>query len=315
MPSEFGQLVPVEGGKTLPLHKTRCVVGRAPDCDVVLSFRTVSSKHCLLELRDDSWFVTDLASSNGIRIDGERCAGGKLANHSVLSIAEFRYEVVYSSSVPQLPASSPRAVPGDLNSEISQLSATEMRPKPGSSDGQPPTEKIGSRSLSAEARGPLAGPIFGKLLPVDGGDEIVLTAVRLLVGRSPVCDIVLPFPEVSGKHCQLEFADDRWHVRDLGSRNGILVDGKPTSSAMIRPNAILSVAKRRFKLAYDLKVPDPVKPPENRVAPAIHGTLDLEEIVPPDSGSIGDLANSLFSGELPANQPLEGHLSGSHESI
>jgi pSer/pThr/pTyr-binding forkhead associated (FHA) protein len=315
MPGEFGQLVPVEGGKSLPLNKMRCVLGRAPDCDIILPFRTVSSKHCLLEFRQDQWFVTDLASSNGIRIDGERTMAGELRDHSELAVAEFRYEVVYPSSVPRGVPISLRQIPKDFDSEISQVSATEMRSKSTGSDLQPATEKIPSKDLPVHANPQIVLPVFGKLLPMDGGDEIPLTAVRVLLGRSPVCDIVLSFPEVSGKHCQLEFANDRWHVRDLGSRNGILVDGKPTSSAVIPPNSLLSVAKRRFKIVYQPQVPDPVRPVPERVLPLPNGTLDLEELVPQDSASIGDLANSLFSGEIPPEHKFEEHMSGSHDGI
>ena len=58
----FGQLVPCGGGSLIPLRKNRLVVGRTADCDIALPQGTVSSKHCLLELRDGVWFVTDLAS-------------------------------------------------------------------------------------------------------------------------------------------------------------------------------------------------------------------------------------------------------------
>src|SRR5260221_4279868 len=89
----FGQLVPCGGGVPIPLLKPRLVVGRATECDVVLPFGTISSKHCLLELRDGAWSVSDLGSRNGVRIDGVRCQEGRLVSGSILWIAQQRYQI------------------------------------------------------------------------------------------------------------------------------------------------------------------------------------------------------------------------------
>ena len=74
----YGQLIPCGGGTPVSLLKPRLIIGRTSECDVPIQLVTVSSKHCLLELRDGVWFVTDLASRNGIRIDGARCQEGPL---------------------------------------------------------------------------------------------------------------------------------------------------------------------------------------------------------------------------------------------
>lgn len=288
MPPEFGQLVPVDGGSAIPLVKARCVVGRAPDCDIVLAYRTVSAKHCLLEFRDDFWNVTDLASSNGIRINGARIAAGQLPQGSVLSIAEHRFQVAYGASPPPVPASSPRQVPRELNSEISQLSATEVPAKAGTgASGTPQAGDSPAAGTPAVAQRP-----FGQLVPLDGGDEFLLKGIRLLVGRSPACNIVLPFPEVSGKHCQLEFLEGIWHVRDLGSRNGIQVDGKSVNATPLRPNAILSVAKRRFKVVYEPEVAQ-AEPADEPLA-----TLDLNAVQQSDRITFGEFPRESFAIDL-----------------
>ncbi len=92
----FGQLVPCGGGNPLPLLKTRVLIGRSAECDVSLASGSVSSKHCLLEQREGAWFVTDLVSRNGIRIDGVRCHEGNLPPGSVLWIAQLRFQVEYA---------------------------------------------------------------------------------------------------------------------------------------------------------------------------------------------------------------------------
>ncbi|MCO4773836.1 MAG: FHA domain-containing protein [Deltaproteobacteria bacterium] len=50
-------------------------VGRAPDNDLVLGERTVSSFHACIELRDGGWFLRDLGSSNGTSVNGTRIEG------------------------------------------------------------------------------------------------------------------------------------------------------------------------------------------------------------------------------------------------
>jgi adenylate cyclase len=101
---------------------------------------------------------------------------------------------------------------------------------------------------------------MGELIPCGGGDAIPLIKTSLVVGRSPECDITLAFPMVSAKHCQLEFKEGFWHVRDLGSRNGIRVDGVFQLAKYLHPGEILSIAKLRFEIVYTPQADEP--PPE-----------------------------------------------------
>ena len=51
------------------------------------------------------------------------------------------------------------------------------------------------------------------------------TATRMIVGRAPNCDCVVPEDCISRKHAQLWRDGERWYVRDLGSRNGTRING------------------------------------------------------------------------------------------
>lgn len=55
--------LPIEGTITL---------GRSRTCDCVLSDVTVSRRHAALRCSDGSWFVRDLRSANGTRVNGWR---------------------------------------------------------------------------------------------------------------------------------------------------------------------------------------------------------------------------------------------------
>lgn len=54
------------------IKKDSCVIGRSPQCDVVIQHEAMSRKHCLLEVKQGEIFVTDLGSSNGVSIEGQR---------------------------------------------------------------------------------------------------------------------------------------------------------------------------------------------------------------------------------------------------
>jgi hypothetical protein len=58
----------------LPRERAEITVGRAPDCDCVLSDETVSRHHASFRRVDDTWLLTDLKSTNGTRLNGLRVA-------------------------------------------------------------------------------------------------------------------------------------------------------------------------------------------------------------------------------------------------
>ncbi len=247
----LGQLLPCGGGDAVPLLKSRLVVGRTADCDVTLPLGTISSKHCLLEQRAGVWHVTDLASRNGVRIDGVRCQEGKLAPGSVLWIATQRFQVDYAipPGVAPSPGSPPSHPPSRSVEPFGTGDTTQVEVRLCATAVAPTTRPTSSNSDVA----------LGELVPCGGGLPIPLTKRSLLIGRSPACDITLAFPMVSSKHCQLEFKAGFWHVRDLGSTNGIRVDGIVQLAKYLKPGEVLWIAKHRFEITY---TPLAAEPPQ-----------------------------------------------------
>ena len=92
--------------------------------------------------------------------------------------------------------------------------------------------------------------MLGELNPSGGGAPIPLLHEKLLVGRRSSCDICLSFPNVSSHHCELEMKDGYWHVRDLGSSNGIKVNGERTTAKPLMPGDELQIAKHCFRIEY-----------------------------------------------------------------
>jgi predicted component of type VI protein secretion system len=92
----YGELIPVGGGDPIPLLKKSLLVGRRESCDIVLRFSNVSAHHCQLTLTGGYWYIRDLNSRNGIKVNGLRTPEKRIDPGDTISIAKHRYEVHYS---------------------------------------------------------------------------------------------------------------------------------------------------------------------------------------------------------------------------
>lgn len=65
----WGQLIGGPG-RHAELHHNRVLIGRADECDVVLSEAEVSRRHAIIHREQGRSWVSDLGSSNGTTVDG-----------------------------------------------------------------------------------------------------------------------------------------------------------------------------------------------------------------------------------------------------
>jgi serine phosphatase RsbU (regulator of sigma subunit) len=70
----------------------------------------------------------------------------------------------------------------------------------------------------------------------------------LTVGRSQDCSIALEHLSVSRCHARFERKADGWQVVDNDSTNGVLVNGRPVSAAVLSPGDVIEI--RPFTLDY-----------------------------------------------------------------
>jgi len=78
-------------------------------------------------------------------------------------------------------------------------------------------------------------------LLVGEGRRNVLGGNRVVVGRSREADIVLNDPNVSRRHAELRREESGWHVVDLGSTNGIKVNGRRVDQTGLRPGDQITI--------------------------------------------------------------------------
>ncbi len=72
------------------------------------------------------------------------------------------------------------------------------------------------------------------ILESAGGRRIVLPA-HTLIGRQRTCFLVLEGGNTSGEHAAISWLGSHWSIRDLGSRNGTILDDQRLNPATVLP--------------------------------------------------------------------------------
>ncbi len=98
-------------------------IGRGDRCDVHLDDATAASTHARLAPSGGGWRIEDLDSTNGTFVDGERSAGGRLSDGSVVRVGATL--CVFESGL-ALDADDPRAFRTQaLDAEVRRLSGSD----------------------------------------------------------------------------------------------------------------------------------------------------------------------------------------------
>ena len=128
-----GELVPVGGGDAIPLIRPVLTLGRRESCDVCMKFPNISGLHCELSLRDGFWFIRDLNSTNGIKVNGARVQEKTLSSGDEVTIGKRVYTIEYTLPEGKRPPEDD--VPKILGQSLLEKAGLEKarRPAPGRS--------------------------------------------------------------------------------------------------------------------------------------------------------------------------------------
>jgi hypothetical protein len=88
--------VVVLDGRRYVLDGPKAVIGRSRDCDCVLADDNVSRRHAeLRRLQSGDWQIIDLASTNGVKVNGRKVESTRLAvgDRVTLGTTEFVFEI------------------------------------------------------------------------------------------------------------------------------------------------------------------------------------------------------------------------------
>ena len=129
--------------------------------------------------------------------------------------------------------------------------------------------------------------LFGK----DGQrKDIAIKAGMTIVGRRPDCDVRIPLPIISRKHCRISRKNDNLVIQDLGSANGTFVNNHPITESEIKAGDLLQVGPMKFVVQIDGKprniLPPTTKPSSSKTSqPSAVSQLSGSQVSPKVSSS------------------------------
>jgi pSer/pThr/pTyr-binding forkhead associated (FHA) protein len=94
-----------------------------------------------------------------------------------------------------------------------------------------------------------------RLVLLPSGVTLELDRPDMTLGRHSEADLRLPLPDVSRRHCRFLWAAGVWSVMDLGSMNGVFVNGLPVQRSDLVQDDQVRIGG--FTFAVDLSYPDP----------------------------------------------------------
>lgn len=265
-------LVSVKSGDEFTLlNGTSYVVGRNPDCDLVLGEGYPSRQHARIVVKDEKVIVEDLGSTNGTFVNkrqidnpvqvkpGDVIKFDSAAFHLVMPDSGSSTLVMRNlGSTNQMPAASSIVIDGDEEENAgNETSFHQAFPLPADwNDGE---------LTSGTAVGGFSPAQIDQLLsdciPKDGGVTAALVITsgnhkarvvgliakgekqRWTIGRDKKCQFPLTDASVSSQHAILQFLNNSWDIKDTNSTNGLKINGRKELQGRLRDGDKISLGQ------------------------------------------------------------------------
>ena len=109
-------------------------------------------------------------------------------------------------------------------------------------------------------------PSLVQLVALTEGPNILLDKPIMLFGRTDECDIQIHSRKISRRHCCLAQVSDYLVVKDLGSTNGIRINGAKVMEGKLKAGDELTIGNHRYRVRWEtadsksMALPRPASP-------------------------------------------------------
>lgn len=259
--------------ETVKLDKDSVTIGRMPENDIVIPNLGVSRNHCrILRNENNQYHIEDLDSANGTLVNGVRVKHSPIYNNDEILIG--KHKLIFQLTTKGVagffksddkkdanlwvgdrtfftPTPPVQGTPKPIDKIETPLSPAPETAAPSNEESplstvketapQPEEKPFTMADLQLKLRGHYSGLkiIFeGKVIGVEG-----LAAKEVTIGRDATNDIVIDNLAVSRKHAHILYHDGQYVIEDLGSANGIRVNGVSVKRSPLYPGDEISTGK------------------------------------------------------------------------
>lgn len=233
---------------TVPLVRDEITIGRKEGNTIRLTDRNVSRRHAKLQKQNGGYVLQDLGSYNGTVINGTRLSDQRaLKMGDQIVIGDYKLNIVEESAAQVAPAAAPAA---------SAASVVETYEAPAQSVGHHPQATMPAIPTALGVPPPVTTPVpehlkrlqLVFLAPAGTPSPYTITKVPVLLGRSEIADVSLPFSSISREHAKITIENDQLVIEDLGSSNGVVINGERVKKQPIKVGDAITMGVVECKL-------------------------------------------------------------------
>jgi pSer/pThr/pTyr-binding forkhead associated (FHA) protein len=236
-----------EGSTTVvPLLRDEVTIGRKEGNTIRLTERNISRRHVQLVRVGGIYKLRDLDSYNGVLVNGRKVEGeSTITSGDQIQLGDYTIlveeEVSARSGAPSHQAhqaSGPAALPASAAPMSASVSLAPAAPFVSAHE---PVQPLTSRRPTVPARIVMLTP------PASGAEFVLPTDAAARLGRSDEVDCPINHRSVSREHAEIRPMGDQFVIEDLGSANGVTINGRSSKKAELRSGDIIELGQVVFR--------------------------------------------------------------------
>ncbi len=222
-------------GKTtvVPLIRDEITIGRKEGNTIRLTERNVSRRHAKLLKQNGAIFIEDLASYNGIKVNGNKVNGRiAITEGDRIQIGDYilglKIEATATAEDDSYEAAQTmeiQRIPDEDLPEVDEPTPARVPPRAAKPTG--PEKPVADKDTDRHGRLVCVSSNFQ-------GKEWLLEKDTMVLGRTDDNDIVINHRSISRHHARVTSEGSRYTIRDLESANGVRVNGEEYGKVELR---------------------------------------------------------------------------------
>jgi pSer/pThr/pTyr-binding forkhead associated (FHA) protein len=228
------ELVFLAGGESVDkkiINKSRFLIGRNQDCDLMIHDTIASREHAIIRETQGKFVLEDLKSRNGTLVNGKKISSIALADGDEVQIGDCR--IMFVEKNPE-PSSKEKTDLERLDTTVMKLDEALLQ-QAVAAMSSPDAKVNGTPELGLEL---VQGKSVGTRFPLKD---------KTVIGRSKA-DINTNDPKTSRHHAAIERREDGFYFIDLKSTNGSFINEQEVRTRRLTVGDLIKIGDSSFKV-------------------------------------------------------------------